>query len=128
VDVDESSQGAGSTGLYFLLGGSHRLTFGLPRFPGLELAGSLAFVNQGFGKFYYGASQSGAHDMSFSITLPIQLGEHWSAGAFVTYTALLGEFRDYQYLNARHVYLGTAGSPATAADSVFGGVTMSLGF
>ncbi len=128
IDVDESHKGAGSTGLYFVLGASHMITFGRPRFPGLELDGTLAFVNKGFGEFYYGASQAGAHDVSLTLNLPINLGESLSAGAFLSYAALLGDFRDFQYLSARTLYLGKPVSPATAADSVFGGLSLNLEF
>jgi hypothetical protein len=128
VDVDESGKGSGSPGVYFLAAASHMLTFGHPRLPGLELSGSAGIVNRGFGEFYYGASHAGLHDLSFSVNLPINLGEHLSASAFVTGTALVGEFRDYQFLSARDVYRGTAGTPAGAADSVYGGMKLSLGF
>ena len=127
VDVDETGN-SGSTGLYFLLGASHSFAFGRSRFPGLDLASTLSFVNSGFGEYYYGASESGAHDFSFSVSAPINLGEHWSAGAFLTYSALLGGFRDYQYLNPRRVYLGTAGTPAGSADTVWGGFNLNVEF
>jgi len=128
IDVDETHKGSGSTGLYFVLGATHFITFGQPRFPGLELDGTLAFVNKGFGKFYYGEAQSGVHDVSLTLNLPITLGERLSAGAFLSYAALLGDFRDFQYLSARTLYLGKPVSPATAADSVFGGLSLSLEF
>ena len=127
VDVDETGD-SGSTGVYFLLGASHSFAFGHSRFPGLDLSSTLSFVNSGFGEYYYGASESGAHDFSFSVSAPINLGEHWSAGAFLTYSALLGDFRNYQYLNPRRVYLGTAGTPAGSADTVWGGFNLSVGF
>lgn len=127
VDVDETGD-SGSTGVYFLLGAGHSFAFGHSRFPGLDLSSTLSFVNNGFGEYYYGASESGAHDFSFSVSLPINLGEHWSAGAFLTYSALLGDFRNYQYLNPRRVYLGTAGSPAASADTVWGGFNFNVEF
>lgn len=128
VDVDETGKGGGSNGLYFLLGAGHSFAFGRSRFPGLDLSSTLSFVNSGFGEYYYGASESGAHDFSFSVSAPINLGEHWSAGAFLTYSALLGDFRHHQYLNPRRVFLGTAGTPAGSADTVWGGFNLSVEF
>ena len=127
VDVDETGD-AGSTGVYFLLGAGHSFSFPHNVFPGLDLSGSLAFVNGGFGEFYYGASEAGAHDANFTISLPITLGESWSASGFLSYSALLGDFRDYQFQDPREVLRGTAGSPASFADTVWGGFTLSLAF
>ena len=127
VDVDETGK-TGSNGLYFLLGASHSFALGRSRFPGVDISSTLSFVNSGFGEYYYGASESGAHDFSFSVSAPINLGEHWSAGAFLTYSALLGDFRNHQYLNPRRVYLGTAGTPAGSADTVWGGFNLSVEF
>ena len=128
VDIDESRADDGSTGLYLSLGAEHRILSGHRRFPGLDLSASLGVVNDGFGRFYYGQSGSGFHDFGFTATAPIALGEHWSAGAFVSYSALLADFRDHQLRDQRGVYRGTAGGPATFADTVWGGFTLSLGF
>ena len=128
VDVDETGAGDGSNGVYFLLGVGHSFGFDHPNFKGLDLSTSISFANSGFCRYYYGASESGAHDFSFSVSAPIALGEHWSAGAFVTYSALLGDFRDHQYLDPRDVYRGTAGTPFSFADTVWGGVTLSVAF
>ncbi|MGH9342031.1 MAG: hypothetical protein ACRD1R_21205 [Acidobacteriota bacterium] len=128
VDVDETGN-AGTTGLYFQLAGGHSVAFTNPRFPGLDFSGWVAFANSGFGNYYYGDdSASGIHDVNFTISAPITLGEKWSASAFVSYSALVGDFRDLQYTDPRDVYRGTAGSPAGYADTVWGGVTLSLAF
>ncbi|HUV13221.1 MAG TPA: hypothetical protein VMY18_06235, partial [Acidobacteriota bacterium] len=57
VDLNETGK-AGSTGLYFLAEAGHMFLFGLPRFPGLEITGSLGIVNSGFSEYYYGADQA----------------------------------------------------------------------
>ena len=54
--------------------------------------------------------------------------DEWSASAFVSYSALLGEFRYLQYLDPRDVYKGTAGDPKNSADTLWGGVAFSLAF
>ncbi len=128
VDVDESGEGEGSPGVYLLLSGSHQIPFRNSRFPGLDLSAGLSFVNSGFCRFYYGDDQAGAHDFAFTVSAPINLGEHWSASAFVTYSALLGEFRQHQFQDPRAVYRGTAGGPATFADTVWGGLSLNLAF
>lgn len=128
VDVDESGEGDGSPALYLLLSGTHQIPFRHSRFPGLDLSASLSFVNTGFCRFYYGEEESGAHDFAFTVSAPINLGENWSAAAFITYSTLLGEFRDHQFVDPREVYRGTAGSPATFADTVWGGLSLNLAF
>ncbi len=128
VDVDETSKDGGTTGLYFLLAAGH--SFPLPHnlFSGVDLSTWIGFANSGFGEFFYGASESGVHDFNFTVSLPMTLGESWSLTPFVAFSALLGGFRDHQFLDPRKVYQGTAGSPSDAADTVTGGLTLSLGF
>lgn len=128
VDVDETTKGNGTNGVYFLLSAGHSLTFNNPIFTGLDLSGSLSFVNNGFSNFFYGVADSGAHDSSITVGLPIQLGDRWSASTFVTYSALLRDFRQHQFQDPRAVYRGTAGSPASYADTVWGGFTLNLSF
>lgn len=127
LDVDETGA-SGDTALYFLLGAGN--SYDLPHdiFTGADLSVSLGFVNGGFGEFYYGASEAGAHDFNLTVSLPISLDESWSAGAFLSYSALLGDFRNFQFQDPRKVHLGTAGSPATFADTIWGGLTLSLAF
>ncbi len=127
VDVDETGA-AGDTGMYFLLGAEHKFGFGHSRFPGLGISTSLGLANGGFANYFYGAQESGLHDYSLTFTLPVNLGEKWSASPFVTYSALLGNFRDHQYLDPRRVLRGTAGAPNSAADTVWGGLTLSMEF
>lgn len=128
VDVDESRKDGGSTALYFQAGASHAFTLGRPRFPAIDLSGWVSFVNAGCSRFYYGASEGGIHDFNVTLTLPIQWTERVSAGAFLSYSALLGNFRDHQFPDPRGVYRGTAGSPATFADTVWGGIQVNLSF
>jgi hypothetical protein len=128
VDVDETSKGGGNTGLYFLLAAGHSFALTHPVFSGVDLSTWVGFANNGFGEFFYGASESGAHDFNFTVSLPLTLGENWSVTPFVAYSALLGNFRDYQFVDPRKVHLGTAGSPSDSADTVWGGLTLSLAF
>ena len=127
VDVDETGD-SGSTGVYFLLGVGHSFSFPHSVFSGIDLSGSLAFVNGGFSEFYYGASEAGAHDANFTISLPITINESWSASGFLSYSTLLGDFRDYQFQDPREVLRGTAGTPGSIANTVWGGLTLSLAF
>ena len=128
VDVDETSAIGGSTGVYFLLGAGHSIALPNNTFSALDLSTSLSFVNSGFGDFYYGSSNGGAHDFNVTVSLPIALTESVSASGFVSYSALLGDFRDSQFLDRRTVFLGTSGSPRGLADTVYGGVSLSVGF
>ena len=128
VDVDETSKSGGSTGLYFLVAAGHSFALSHNVFSAVDLSTSVGFVNAGFGEFFYGVSESGAHDFNFTISTPMSLGENWSLMPFLSYSALLGNFRDYQFQDPRKVYLGTAGSPNDSADTVWGGITLSLGF
>lgn len=128
LDVDESSAGDGTTAAYLLLAAGQSIPFRHSRFPGLDLSFTLGFANAGFGNFYYGQDTAGAHDLSVTASLPINLGEHWSATAFITSSSLLGEYRNHQYLDARKVYRGTSGSPSSLADTVWGGIALNLSF
>jgi len=127
IDVDETGD-SGDTGIYFLLSAGHSLPFDHPVLTGLDISGSISFVNEGFGQFYYAAPESGAHDANITFSLPMVMGDNVSAGAFVSYSALLGGFRDFQFQDPRDLFLGTAGSPASFADTVWGGITLNLSF
>lgn len=127
IDIDEAAEN-GSTGAYLLIGAEHSISFGNSRFPGLDMAASLGVANSGFGEFYYGSGNSGLHDLAFSLSAPIPLGRHWSASLFMTFSALLGDFRDHQFQSPRSLYRGTAGSPAALADTVWGGISLDFGF
>jgi len=127
IDVDETGN-SGDTGIYFLLSAGHSLPSDHPVFTGLDISGSISFVNEGFGQFYYGAAETGAHDANITFSVPIVLGENVSAGAFLSYSALLVGFRDFQFQDPRDVFLGSAGSPASYADTVWGGITLNLSF
>lgn len=128
IDVDETSASGGSAGIYFLLGAGHSIPFTNDTFSALDLSASLSFVNSGFGDFYYGSSDAGAHDFNFTASLPITITDSVSASAFVSYSTLLGDFQDFQFLDPRDVFLGTSGTPSSLADTVVGGLTLSVGF
>jgi hypothetical protein len=123
MDVDETSAGGGSPGLYFNIAAGHSVGFNHDVFTGLDLGASIAFANGGFTEFYYGPSAGGVHDASLSVGLPIAINDNWSAGAFVQYSALLGAtIRGSQYGDPRVT------SPTGGADTVWGGFTLSLSF
>jgi hypothetical protein len=127
VDVDETAANDGTAGLYFNIAAGHSIPFNNDVFTGLDLAGSLAFANSGFTEFYYGGlSDGGPHDATFTISLPISIDDNWSAGAFVTYSGLLGEgIRNSQFQDPRVAPKPTG---ASYADTVWGGLSLSLSF
>jgi hypothetical protein len=128
VDVDETKAAGGTNGLYFLLAAGHSFEFSHRVFTGLDVSGSLSFANSGFSNFFYGEQDSGVHDSAITLGLPIKISDKWSAGAFLTYSALLRGFRAYQFQDPRAVYRGTSGTPGTYADTVWGGFTLNLSF
>ena len=119
---------SGGKGVYFLLAGGHSIPLDHEVFTGLDLSASLAFVNKGFSSFYYGAEKSGTHDVNLTVSLPITLNDDVSASAFLSYSGLIGSFRDYQFLDPREVHLGTAGTSSDLANTFWAGLTLSLGF
>lgn len=128
IDVDETGDNI-STGLYFLLAAGHSIPTGNEVLSSIDLAATLGFANDGFRHYYYGTGDPGiAHDFSFSVSAPITINDNWSFGAFVTYSALLGEHRDHAYGDPRTDFLGTSGTPRSFADTIWGGFTMSLTF
>jgi hypothetical protein len=128
IDVDQTTANGGDRGLYFLLGAGHTFALNNANFTGLGLSSTLAFANNGFSSWYYGGSESGAHDFSLKASLPITLGKGWTVTPYATYSALLGGFRDLQFRDPREVYRGTAGAPDTYADTVWGGFNFNLSF
>lgn len=130
VDVDEGQKRGLGNGMYLLLDGGHSFATGHPTFGQIDISGSLGFADASFGQLYYDptSTEAGLHDASLTLGLPVQLGEALSVRGFATYSALIGGFRDYQFRDLRAVYLGTAGSPATFADTVTAGATLSLNF
>ncbi len=126
VDVDETNAGSGSAGLYFNIAAGHSFAFNHDVFTGLDMGASVAFANGGFTNFYYGIGEGGPHDASFSINLPIAINDSWSAGAFVTYSGLLGEgIRGAQFGDPR---VASPAGGASYADTVWGGLSLSLSF
>lgn len=128
VDVDETRKRDDDAGLYLQLAGGHLFPTGHPRFPAIDLSGWVAFAGGGFGNYYYGVREAGMHDVNFTVRFPINLAEHAGVNIFLAYSALVGDFRAHQYRDARDLYTGTAGSPATYADTLWGGVNFSFGF
>lgn len=128
IDVDETSAGGGSTGMYFLLAAGQSIPTGSDVLTSLDLSASISFANSGFGAFYYGLEQSGLHDFNFTASVPIAINDNWSLGAFISYSALLGDYRDYQFTDPRTDLLGTSKAPSDYANTLLGGVTMSLSF
>ena len=128
IDVNETGQDGGRTGFYFLLAAGHSFATNSDVVSAIDLSASLSLANSGFGEYYYGASETGIHDFNLTVSVPFTLNDEWSASAFVSYSALLGEFRYLQYLDPRDVYKGTAGDPKISADTLWGGVAFSLAF
>lgn len=128
IDVDESSRGGGNTGMYFLMSAGHSIESTNPIFTGLDVSASLSVVNSAFGAFYYGTTVAGPHDVNVTFSVPIALNDNWSAGAFFSYSKLLGEFGNHQFLDPREVYNGTSGTPGSMSGTAYGGFTLSLAF
>jgi hypothetical protein len=125
VDVDETNAGAGTAGVYFNIAAGHSFAFNNDVFTGIDFGGSIAFANSGFTGFYYGVSDGGPHDASFTVNLPISIDDNWSAGAWLTYSGLLGDsIRGAQFGDPR--VPGSGG--ASYADTVWGGLSLSLSF
>jgi predicted porin len=127
VDVDETNANDGTSGVYFNITAGHSIPFNNDVFTGLDLSGSFAFANSGFTEFYYGGlSDGGPHDVTFTVGLPISIDDNWSAGAFVTYSGLLGEsIRASQFGDPR---VPSKPGGATYADTIWGGLSLSLSF
>jgi hypothetical protein len=125
VDVDETRE-LGKTGAYLELSAGHSFEFSGERIKSIDLSGTLGIGNSGFANYCYEFPESGAHDASFTIGLPIDIGKGWSTNLFLSYSALLGKYRDYQYVNLPDLYRGTAGDPRSYADTVWGGIVFTL--
>ena len=118
IDVDETSAGDGDSGIYMLFGAGHSIPLNSDVVSSIDLSGSLAFANGGFTKFYYsGLDKAGAHDASVTASLPININDNWSAGAWLTYSGLIGdEIRASQYTGPDD------------GSTVWGGFSLSLSF
>ena len=128
IDIDETRAGGGNAGIYFLLAAGHSIPTGSDVVTSLDLSASISFANSGFGSFYYGLEHSGAHDFNFTASVPITISDNWSFSTFITYSALLGDYRDGAFSDPRTDFLGTSGAPSSFANTVWGGITMSLAF
>lgn len=118
VDVDETTFGGGSAGMYLLLAAGYTFETGNDVVTGIDVSGSFAFANSGFTSFYYGLTDvSGPHDASIGVSVPFEIDDNWSASAFVNYSGLLGDdIRASQYTGPDD------------ADTVWGGASISLSF
>jgi hypothetical protein len=125
ADLDESRK-AGDTGLYLQIDASHSLPVQNRVFGGIDLSASLGIAGRGFSNYYYEVSHSGFHDVGFRATAPLKLSEQWSAGFFLAYSALLGDFRQLQYPDMREFY--RQGRLTGKPDTFYGGVNISLAF
>lgn len=118
VDVDETSAGAGSTGLYILLAAGHTFETGNDVVTGVDVSGTFAFANSGYTNFYFGPD-GGATDASVTVSVPFEIDDNWSASGFFTYSGLIRDsIRAAQY---------SAGG-IDDADTFWGGATLSLSF
>jgi hypothetical protein len=125
VDVDESRE-RGKTGVYLELGASHSVALPGTRMKSIELSGTLGIASSGFAGYCYEFDESGFHDVGFSAGLPFEIGRGWSSKLFLSYSSLLGKFRDHQYVNLPNLYRGTAGPPSSYADTLWGGITFTF--
>ena len=126
VDVDEAMIGGGDPGVYVLIEAEQRISSGHRNFPGIDLSGSIGFVNKGFTQFNYGIDESGPHDASFTLSLPITFNDNWSFSGFVTYSALIGDqIRRSQFQDNRKPARPTG---ATFADTIWRGFSLILTF
>ena len=119
LDVDETTSAVGGdAGVYLLLGAGHSFPINSDIVSSFDVSASLGFANGGFTKFYYsGLDKAGLHDGSLTASLPFNINDNWSAGAWVTVSGLIGdEIRAQQYTGADD---GT---------TVWGGFSLSLGF
>jgi hypothetical protein len=125
VDVDESRAG-GETGLYLQLEAERSFPISSKRVGSVDVSASLGIVNSGFGNYCYELEESGIHDMSLTASLPVQWGRGWSSKVFVSFSALLGEFREHQYVNLPDWYAGRPCHPSSYADTLWGGISLAL--
>jgi len=125
IDIDESRE-RGKTGLYLELAATHSVALSRGRRKSVDLTATLGIANSGFAGYCYEFDEAGLHDVGFSVSLPMEIGRGWSSNLFLGYSSLLGKYRDYQYVYLPALYRGEAGSPASYADTVWGGVTFTL--
>lgn len=122
IDVDESRE-RGRTGVYLELGASHSVGLSGTRVKSIDLSATVGIANSGFAGYCYEFDEAGFHDVGLSASLPLEMGRGWSSRIFVSYSSLLGKYRDYQYVNLPQLYRGTAGPPSSYADTLWGGIT-----
>ena len=126
VDLDETQAGGGSAGMYFLIAAGHSFPLQHDVLSSFDLSATVALVNAGYTDFFYGVSAGGFHDAGITATLPITINDNWSAGFFVTYSALLGkQIRDSQLQDPREPPKATG---ADLADTLWGGFSLSVSF
>ena len=125
VDVDES-RAMGKTGAYLELSAGHSFELSDEHVKSVDLGATLGFANAGFANYCYEFPEGGAHDVSFSVGLPVEIGKGWSTNLTLGFSALLGKYRDYQNVNLPDLYRGTAGDPRSYADTLWGGVVFTF--
>jgi hypothetical protein len=120
VDVDETTGGGGTAGLYVLLAAGHTFETGHDVVTGIDVSGSFGFANTGYTDFYFGTGiGGGATDAFVGVSVPFVIDDNWSASGFVNYSGLLRDpVRAAQY---------TPGG-ADDADTIWGGASLSLSF
>ncbi|MFB3902093.1 MAG: hypothetical protein ACE15E_01455 [Acidobacteriota bacterium] len=126
VDIDETRK-RGQAGLYLELAGGHSFPLSSKRLKSVDISGTVGITNAGFAEYCYDFDEAGFHDVSFSAHLPLDIGRGWTSKLFLTYSSLLGKYRDYQFVNLPDLYRGTAGPPSSYADTIWGGITFAFG-
>ncbi|HXK62084.1 MAG TPA: hypothetical protein PLP42_19535 [Acidobacteriota bacterium] len=125
VDVDESRERGGS-GLYVDVAAGHSLPLSGSRFKSVDISGRLGIAGSGFARYCYDSEKSGPHDLSLSLSLPVEISDGWSSTFFLSCSSLIGRFRDFQYVNPRDLHRGSAGSPSSYADTIWGGIVIAF--
>lgn len=123
IDVDETSYSDlfndYSSGVYVLLAAGHSFETGNDVVPSIDVSGSFAFANSSYTNYYFGVQDGGATDAFVGLSVPFVIDDNWSASAFVNYSGLVRDvIRANQYTP----------NGADDADTVWGGVSVSLGF
>lgn len=126
ADVDETRKYAG-TGVYLELTAEH--SFGLTgtRLESIDLSARMGAINGGYAGYWHeDGLGAGLHDVGVGARFPIRLGQGWTSTVSAGYSRLIGKYRDYQCVNLRDWYLGTAHPPSEYSDTLWGGITFSF--
>ena len=90
VDVDETSSGGGTPGLYFLLAAGHSFAVPHPVVSGVDLSAGVGFANSGFGGILLRGFRVGRARLQLHGQVFPDPGRELVSHAFVAYSALLG--------------------------------------